>query len=72
MNLYAAVVLATIVIRFLVELAAEILNLKALRDELPMEFEGVYGENLDTHHMTQKQGLPLISSMPSSVLMPLT
>ncbi len=42
MNVYAAVVLATIVVRYVVGLATEILNLKALRDDLPEEFAGVF------------------------------
>ena len=42
MNAYAAVVLASLVLSFIVELIAEILNLNALRDELPGEFAGVY------------------------------
>ena len=42
MNAYAAAVLASLVLSFIVGLIAEILNLKALRDELPGEFAGVY------------------------------
>ncbi len=42
MNAYAAVVLATIVVRYVVGLITETLNLKALRDDLPEEFAGVY------------------------------
>ncbi len=41
-NAYAIVVLTTLAVRFVVGLIAEILNLKALRDELPEEFTGVY------------------------------
>jgi len=42
MNLYATIILGTLVFSFLVDLITEILNLKALRDELPDEFNGVY------------------------------
>ena len=42
MNLYATIILGTFVFSFLVDLITEILNLKALRDELPDEFNGVY------------------------------
>jgi STE24 endopeptidase len=42
MNTYAAVILAVLVFSFLFDLLAEILNLRALRDELPEEFVGVY------------------------------
>jgi STE24 endopeptidase len=42
MNAYAAVILAVLVLSFLLGLIAEILNLRALRDELPKEFVGVY------------------------------
>ena len=42
MNAYAAVVLASLVLSFIVGLIAQILNLKALRDELSGEFAGVY------------------------------
>jgi STE24 endopeptidase len=42
MNVYAIVVLASLAVRFVVGLITEVLNLKALRDELPEEFAGVY------------------------------
>jgi STE24 endopeptidase len=42
MNVYAIVVLASLAVRFVVGLITEILNLNALRDELPEEFAGVY------------------------------
>ncbi len=42
MNAYAVVVLGTLVVRYVVGLMTEILNLQALRDELPEEFAGVY------------------------------
>jgi STE24 endopeptidase len=42
MNVYAVVVLASLAVRFVLGLITEVLNLKALRDELPEEFAGVY------------------------------
>jgi len=42
MNAYAVVVFASIVGRVVVGFAADILNLKALRDDLPEEFAGAY------------------------------
>jgi STE24 endopeptidase len=42
MNIYTLVVAVTLAVRFAAALVAEILNLKALREELPSEFEGVY------------------------------
>ncbi|MCK6621949.1 MAG: M48 family metallopeptidase [Calditrichaceae bacterium] len=42
MNIYAAIILATLLFGFLLDLATDLLNLKALRRELPGEFEGVY------------------------------
>jgi STE24 endopeptidase len=52
MNAYAAVVLASLVLSFIAELIAETLNLKALRDELPEEFSGVY--DADAYRKTQE------------------
>lgn len=42
MNVYAIIILTTLVASFVVDLIAELLNLRALRDELPQEFQGVY------------------------------
>jgi STE24 endopeptidase len=42
MNLYAAVILAALLVDFVLKLIANVLNLKALRAELPAEFEDVY------------------------------
>ncbi|MFQ5824867.1 MAG: M48 family metallopeptidase [bacterium] len=42
MNLYAIIILTTIIISYLLSLITEALNLKALREDLPEEFEGVY------------------------------
>jgi len=42
LNLYAAIILGTIIFSFLLDLITEILNLKALKDELPEEFVGTY------------------------------
>jgi STE24 endopeptidase len=42
MNFYAVIILATLIVSYLIDLFTEVLNLKALRKELPREFEGVY------------------------------
>jgi STE24 endopeptidase len=42
MNIYAVIILATIIFGFILDLIADVLNLKALRKDLPKEFEGVY------------------------------
>ncbi len=42
MNVYAIIILATLVASFVIDLVTEALNLKALHDDLPKEFEGVY------------------------------
>jgi len=42
MNIYAAIILTTLVVSFVIDLITEVLNLKALRDDLPKEFAGVY------------------------------
>jgi STE24 endopeptidase len=42
MNIYAVIILTTLIGSYLLDLFTEILNLKALRKELPEEFEGVY------------------------------
>lgn len=44
MNIYAIIILATLIIEFLLSTIAEILNLKQLRPELPQEFEGFYDQ----------------------------
>ncbi|MFQ5604206.1 MAG: M48 family metallopeptidase [bacterium] len=42
MNFYAIIILVTLIFSYLLSLITELLNLKALRDDLPEEFEGVY------------------------------
>ncbi len=42
MNIYAIIILSTIVLEFILDLAADLLNLKALRPNLPQEFAGHY------------------------------
>ncbi len=42
MNIYAVIILATIAATFLMNLITELLNLRALRPDLPEEFDGVY------------------------------
>jgi hypothetical protein len=62
MNAYAAVVLASLVLSFIAELIAETLNLKALRDELPEEFSGVY--DADLLHRSSESSSPWRSGLP--------
>lgn len=45
MNIYAGIILGTILIGYLLDLVAETLNLQALQTELPDEFKGVYAED---------------------------
>jgi STE24 endopeptidase len=52
MNIYAIVALASILISYVVESIAEVLNLRALRDELPEEFAAVY--NADAYRKSQE------------------
>ena len=42
MNIYAIIILVTIVFGYVLSLITELLNLGALKDELPREFDGVY------------------------------
>lgn len=42
MNIYGIIILSTLLFSFVVSLVTELLNLRALRDELPPEFAGVY------------------------------
>ena len=51
MNVYAVFVLAALAARVALELIAEILNLRALRDGLPQEFAGVY--DAETYRKSQ-------------------
>lgn len=44
MNIYAIIILAAIALDFILDLVSESLNLKALKKQLPSEFEGVYDE----------------------------
>lgn len=42
MNIYGVIILATLLVGYLLDLVTELLNLKALREELPEEFADVY------------------------------
>lgn len=42
MNLYAAFILAALSVEFVLDILARLLNLRALTDDLPQEFQGVY------------------------------
>jgi STE24 endopeptidase len=42
MNLYAVMALATLLVPYLLNVLADVLNLRALRPELPLEFQGIY------------------------------
>lgn len=44
MNIYAVIILLTIIIGFLLDIVADVLNLKNLKPELPEEFKGVYDD----------------------------
>ena len=44
MNIYAVIILCTIVIEFAIHLIADLLNMKTLNAGLPAEFSGVYDE----------------------------
>ncbi len=52
MNIYAIIILATILIDFILDVVSNQLNLKALTKTLPEEFEGVYDE--DTYAKSQE------------------
>lgn len=45
MNIFSIIILVTLAVDFLLNLAADILNLQALDSGLPEEFKGVYDEN---------------------------
>lgn len=44
MNLYALVILLTLAVAFVIDTLAEVLNLKAMKDRIPEEMQGVYDE----------------------------
>ncbi len=52
MNIYAVIILATLILSFVIDLVTEILNLKALKPELPEEFKGVY--DADAYRKSQE------------------
>lgn len=52
MNVYAVIILATLLVSYILSLVTEILNLKALRDTLPEEFKDVY--NADVYKKSQE------------------
>ena len=52
MNIYAIIILATILVDFVLDVASNQLNLKALSKKVPEEFEGVYDE--DTYAKSQE------------------
>ncbi|MFA6570761.1 MAG: M48 family metallopeptidase, partial [Bacteroidota bacterium] len=45
MNIYGIIILATLIISFILETVADVFNLKNLKEPLPAEFEGIYGED---------------------------
>ena len=45
MNTYAIIILATLLLSYILDLITELLNLKALRDELPAEFNDVFDQD---------------------------
>jgi STE24 endopeptidase len=51
MNIYMIIILVALVVDFTLKIVTEVLNLKALRDMLPKEFEGVY--DADTYKKSQ-------------------
>ncbi len=44
MNTYAIIILATLLLSYILDLITELLNLKALRDDLPAEFNDVFDQ----------------------------
>ncbi len=42
MNEYGVIILAALIGEFLLNIAAGVLNLRSLSDELPVEFQGIY------------------------------
>ncbi|ETX00275.1 MAG: hypothetical protein ETSY1_11820, partial [Candidatus Entotheonella factor] len=42
MNLYAIVILITLLVGYLLNLVADLLNLRALKDDVPAELDGLY------------------------------
>lgn len=52
MNIFGAIILATLLIDYVLNLVADLYNLKALQTELPDEFEEVYDE--DTYRRSQE------------------
>lgn len=55
MNVYAVIILATLILGFIIDIVAEYLNLKNLKEELPQEFAGVYDD--DTYKKSQQYTL---------------
>lgn len=51
MNIYLVIILAALLIEFILELIADLLNLKTLSANLPKEFEGIY--DTDTYKKSQ-------------------
>jgi len=51
MNIFAVVILLTIIIEFILNITADRLNLKRLTEELPEAFQGVYG--IDQYRKSQ-------------------
>lgn len=51
MNIYFVIILAALLIEFVLELIADLLNLKTLKEKLPKEFEGIY--DAETYNKTQ-------------------
>ena len=52
MNIYAIIILTTILLEFVLNLISDLLNLKNLSGELPDEFEGVF--NADDYKISER------------------
>lgn len=52
MNIYAIVILSALIINYVLDLVADFLNLRALRDELPDEFKDTY--NAEVYRKSQE------------------
>ncbi len=52
MNIFAVIILVTLLVDFILNLVADLYNMKALKAGLPKEFQGVYDE--ETYRQSQK------------------
>ena len=71
MNAYSIIILSAVILKFVVDAIAQLLNLKACKSEAPSSLEGIYKPNdyrVSQEYTRARTRLPLIASSFDLVL----